>query len=372
LSQSESSRCCFEETSGTFYGVENPYEKVCELGAIAFEPYDPQKGALPALKLKRSRERKAIEDDATVKSLVHSNLLLDTEFNALYLDFMEKSGELLELISRVENERVRKFMSDLPEHMGFHQPEKTPAMELLGKGCFRAAWNLQQSGQVRQISKADYTLALTKGANAELRKKLRKLSNEIQNGMSAFEQQRHVELQILSSTTLHLCRRCAYITSLVNFRQSKCVCGERISNVTKVRQLPLYHLNKKLINFVANNYWVEHGVDYVLKRKGLETRVGHHVMGHSGAWHEIDNIADSKKDKHRFFGECKHGQVKVNDIFVFAGKMADVGCTRGYVFTTSQNVSGEVVRLARSKNIDIVTGVLKRDVEDLLRDIKEG
>ncbi len=34
--------------------------------------------------------------------------------------------------------------------------------------------------------------------------------------------------------------------------------------------------------------------------------------------------------------------------------------------------SEEIVRLARSKNIDIVKGSLTRDTKNLLRDIKEG
>jgi len=52
--------------------------------------------------------------------------------------------------------------------------------------------------------------------------------------------------------------------------------------------------------------------------------------------------------------------------------MIDVGCTRGYIFTTSDKVPKEIVRLARSKNVDIVKEVLTREMTTVLKDIKEG
>jgi len=127
-----------------------------------------------------------------------------------------------------------------------------------------------------------------------------------------------------------------------------------------------------MINFLESNYWFEHGVDYILRKKNLHTLVGYDVLGNSGVWHEIDNIAYYKNENYRFFCECKNSEVSEKDIFIFSGKMIDIGGISGYIFTTSKNVSKEIKRLARSKNIEIIEDVLKKDLEILVNDIKEG
>jgi len=222
----------------------------------------------------------------------------------------------------------------------------------------------------RQLEEA--ILELRKEIYTNLNKKIIEVSNNIQDSISDFEEKRKEELSILSSTNIHFCKNCANIISLDKFKKVNCVCGEKINKISQLNQTTIYHFNKRLIDFIEQNYWLEHGVDYLLRRKNFLTLVGQKVLGHSGVWHEIDNIATSKKENFRFFGECKNREVKESDIFIFSGKMADVGCSRGYVFTTSEKVSKEIVRLARSKNIDIATGVLTRETEDLLEDIKEG
>jgi hypothetical protein len=87
--------------------------------------------------------------------------------------------------------------------------------------------------------------------------------------------------------------------------------------------------------------------------------------------HEIDNIAESKNSNLRIFGECKTADIKTNDVFVFAGKMADIGCSRAYIFTLSKDVQKEIVHLARSRNISIITDVMNHSPSDLVKEIKE-
>jgi hypothetical protein len=103
----------------------------------------------------------------------------------------------------------------------------------------------------------------------------------------------------------------------------------------------------------------------------LQTRVGYDVLGNSGVWHEIDIIAYCKNDNYRFFCECKNSEINEKDVFIFSGKMIDIGGTRGYILTTSNNISDKISRLARSKNIDVIKGVLGKDSEILMDDIKE-
>jgi len=62
---------------------------------------------------------------------------------------------------------------------------------------------------------------------------------------------------------------------------------------------------------------------------------GFHILGHSGVIHEIDNIAWKIKDDIRFFFECKTGEIDVKTIFIFSGKIIDIGCNRGYIFTAN-------------------------------------
>ncbi len=332
------------------------------------ELYNPSSVALPALKISKIRERQAREDDLTVSNLLRSKLLLDVEFNALYLDILEKSKELLKLIRLREDELLREYAFrfrlaggsgkrghrewQLMRHMMlFQRPESIPKKR---KKAFDEA--------VSRIRKELHT---------RVRRKVSSLSNKIQNRISGFEEKRKVELAILSSTTIHVCRKCGKIMSLDKFTRGGCVCGEKITRISQVKQVPVHHFNERLINFLEQNCWLEHGVDYLLRKKNFQTLVGYHVLGHSGVLHEVDNIADSKGENYRFFCECKTTEVKVNDIFVFSGKMIDVGCSRGYVFTTCEEVSSEIVRLARSKNIDIVKGVLGRETASLLADIRE-
>jgi hypothetical protein len=112
-------------------------------------------------------------------------------------------------------------------------------------------------------------------------------------------------------------------------------------------------------------------VDYLLRTKNFQTLCGVHILGHSGCLHEIDNIAESRTSNFRIFGECKTTDIKTNDVFVLAGKMADIGCSRAYIFTTEKDVQKEIVHLARSRNITTVTNVLNRPIIDLVKEIRE-
>jgi len=321
------------------------------------ELYNPPNIDLPALKIEKIRERKAIEKDPTVSNFICSNLLLDIEFNKLYLDLLRKSRELLMLIRSSISE---DFLYDLALAVKMYGSRKLKdiALAYLGKKYLE--------DQNRPLDKA-----VCKKLEGDFVRYVSLLSKQIQNSLSVFEKKKRKKLSILSLTVVNVCKNCGRVIFLGRFRQCTCFCGERISRVTKVKQIPVHHFNDNLINFLNNNYWLEHGADYLLRRKNLKTLVGYSVLGHSGVSHEIDNIADSKRQNFRFFCECKNSEVKVSDIFIFSGKMTDVGCTRGYIFTTAERVTDEIVRLARSKNIDIIKGVLKKETTTLLEDIKE-
>ena len=340
--------------------------------------HSPSNLVLPALTINKSRERQAMEDDPTVHNLVRSNLLLNMEFNKLYLDILEKTKSLLELTRLTEEQLLRSapIMQKLVRRL-MHPSRLGPKIAggvllryMLVHGLVSRE-KLEQALGDRKES-IEMVFQAMKAVHTQVRKRIVKLSNEIQNRISAFEEKRNVDLHILSSTTIYFCKKCARIVSLHKFTRCTCACGERITKTSQLQAVPINHFNDVLLKFLEQNYWFEHGVDYLLRRKNLQTLVGYHVLGHSGVWHEIDNIAESKRENFRFFCECKNGEVTVNDVFVFSGKMIDVGCTRGYIFTTSDRVASEIVKLARARNIDMIKGILKRGVTSLLGEIREA
>lgn len=327
--------------------------------------YNPPNLALPALKIEKKHEREEIENDPTVINLIKSKLLLDKEFNKLYLDISKKSKELLKLIGPSGDEFF--FKEVYPQSRKYKYKKRYIFFNMFFMKGFAGAMKSVDKDVSEKLGKFEKIM------HKDLKKHLIKLSNKIQNSISDFEGKRKkkIELSILSSMIVHVCKKCERVVSINKFKSRSCACGEKITKISRVDQIPLHYFNDKLIKFIEQNYWFEHGVDYILKRGSFQTLVGCYVLGHSGVSHEIDNIADSKSKNYRIFCECKNGEVTVNDVFIFSGKMIDAGCSRGYFFTTGEKVSNEIVRLARSKNIDIITGVLKRKVESLLEDVKE-
>ena len=205
-----------------------------------------------------------------------------------------------------------------------------------------------------------------------VREKIIELSKKIQDDLCNFEEKKNINLSILSGITIYFCKKCNNFISLGKFKRCECSCGEKVDKVSQVDQIPVHYFNEKLNKFLESNYWFEHGVDYILRKKNLQTKVGYDVLGNSGVWHEIDNIAYCKNENYRFFCECKISKVTEKDVFIFSGKMVDIGGISGYIFTASKNVSKEINRLARSKNVEIIKDVLKKDIKTLVNDIKEG
>jgi len=349
------------------------------LGGNALELPNRSKPSLPALTIDKDHVRQSLEDELTVNNLICCNLLLDGEFYTLYLDILKKSKSILHFIRATEEQLFSEYRAIQKVLRHFMHPSRLGSrisrLVLVRNILAHRIVPREKLGHIPEDKKKELEEALfkaTKEVYTDVRKKVVSLSNKIQKSVSAFEGRRNIDLNTLSSTIVHFCRRCMRIVSLDRFRQRTCACGQKITRLSQVKQIPINHFNDRLIDFLEKNYWLEYGLDYLLKRKNFQTFVGYYVLGHSGVWHEIDNIAVSRGQNYRFFCECKNAEVKEKDIFVFSGKMIDIGCTRGYLFTTSEKVTDEIVRLGRAKNIDIVTGVLKRGTKSLLEEIKES
>jgi hypothetical protein len=331
-----------------------------------YEIYDPSGFDLPALKINKRQSRKNIENDSAVNNLIESKLLLNPEFNSLYLNIFKKSNKINDLfiISKINKlETIFEILFSIKKDVKLYRAFINVGMELI------TFMNKTPSNTHNRKKKA--TEPLTYNLNIAIKEMLNRLSTQIQNDLSNFEENIKIDLSVLPVTTVCLCKNCNKIISWGKFKSTKCSCGEDINNPSQVDQIPIYHFTENIINFIKNNYWFEYGIDYILRKKNLQTRVGYDVLGNSGVWHEIDIIAYCKNDNYRFFCECKNSEINEKDVFIFSGKMIDIGGTRGYILTTSNNISDKISRLARSKNIDVIKGVLGKDSEILMDDIKE-
>jgi hypothetical protein len=213
---------------------------------------------------------------------------------------------------------------------------------------------------------------MTRAQNQGVLRRITHRSKDVQDKLLQYEVANAIELNILSQSILHLCPQCNHLISRDRFVTTTCESCRMLVTLRKSKQVPFAKFGEGLVEFISKNYWFEHGIDYLLRKKNYQTLCGYHVLGHSGTAHEIDVIGESVRQRLRLFCECKTGDVGANDVFVLAGKMSDIGCSRGYIFTLSESVTKEIGYLARSRNISIVTNVLEHSLEELGKAITEA
>jgi len=328
--------------------------------------HNPNGFNLPPIMIGKRKYRINIEEDQKVKNIINTKLLLNNDFNKLYSKILEKSKAVVFYFN---------FKEDDLKHILFISPIKKNLYEEEYIKLYTALRKARHPSRIRikynKNNEEKYLLEVRKNSYKAIKKRLKDLNRQIENYINHFEQKKGIDLNILSSSSVYFCKKCNKILSIDKFKQQKCICEEEITRVSQTEQMPVHHFNQNVINFLEYNYWLEFAIDYILKRKNLITLIGQEVLGNSGVCHEIDNIVYCPNENYRFFCECKNSEVKESDIFIFSGKMIDIGGNKGYIFTTSENVSDKIKRLARSKNIDIIENVLNKDLNSLLNEIKE-
>ena len=312
---------------------------------------------LPPLNIEKASSRVVVENNPRVAALLSSKLLLDRGLNSLLSVLLGSTKDINELLETRE---------DLFPLARVLDPSGKFYRRILSNSSFK-----KQQSKGGALNIGSLLTASAPLINKKLKERLQSSSNKIQEELDIFETSYKLKLNILEGVNLHFCKKCRSIVSVGQFRSSVCACGVNILVPQLSEALLIYRLDQDTIQFIENNIWLEHGIDYILRKKGFDTLCGYYVMGHSGILHEIDNIAEKTDDALRVFCECKTGDITISDIFIFAGKMQDIGCTRGYIFTTSFDVSKEVIRLARSRNIAIVEQVLEKSSKDVLKEIQE-
>ncbi len=330
---------------------------------MKMELHDPPKLKLPPLKIIKKDDRKLVEDDAAVKSLVKSKLLLNKSLNQLLVEFLGITKNINRLLERKDEYRELSFALGQGKAFRRHRFIEWQLVRGLKRGTKKQKEELEQELKKSLFEK-------NKKTNQKLKNRLKKLSDEMQTKLDVFERKYKQKLNILENLNLYICKNCKRILCLDRFHSTKCECGQSISGPSDYEVIPIYRFGEQITSFIFNNIWLEHGIDYLLRRKNFKTLCGYYILGHSGIEHEIDNIGEIRSENLRIFCECKNQDVIVRNVFVFSGKMNDIGCTRGYIFTTSFETSKEVKHLARSKNISIIESVLEKDDNKIIKEIR--
>jgi len=330
--------------------------------------HNPPNFDLPPLKINQSSDRQTFEANQEVKALIDSNLLLDAAFSAVYMDLFAKTKELRQLIVLATMgeynpwPQVVRVQPKEPRFSDFLPPVTnvtvTYDMDALDSTVFEQA--MQKAFEKRAVA-----------ARQAIVHEIIKLSNEMQNTLFQYGQNTGRKIPILSTQTLYICQGCNRVVSIDWFQAAPCKCGKSIASTSDVIQVSIKCFSKVVVQFLAANLWLEYGIAHLFRQKNATALVGRHVLGHSGVWHEIDVIAESKQHNQRIFGECKNAELKGSDVFVLLGKMIDIGCTRGYLFTTGATVHQDISRLSKSKNISVVQGVLGKTRDELLDELKD-
>ena len=338
--------------------------------------HKPTNLKLPALEIEKKSDRKAIENDSKVQNLIKSNLLLDRELITLLSKIKDLTDEINKILKDLE-----KNSQDFKESKGEETPELYSfiyegSLEGLGMELGKLYYKLataktekEKKGYLKRLE--EIYMDGFKRYNSKLKRKLTRKSNQTQKLLDELERKKGINLDILVSTPIYFCQNCKSLIGTERFHSTICVCGTKINNVNKAEDKTVHLFNEPVFSFVDNDLWLEHGIDYLFRKKDYQTLCGYYVLGHSSMSHEIDNIVENYKDDIRIFCECKNTSITVNDVFNFSGKMLDVGCSRGYIFTTFSEIQKEIRHLARSKNISIIDSVLKKSEEQIMNEIKE-
>ena len=316
----------------------------------------------PPLKIRKLKKRKKIEEDPHVKSLVRSKLLLNKELNVLLAETITLSdgiSRLLQLVNRkfpegVLSLTISDFMFIFGGNKEFFEFRKGDLANLILHSL---------ATRNKKINKN-----LIVKFNERLFQRLVESSDKIQDKVIAFEKKFGVKLNILDHVPIFLCKKCKNLFCVNKFERGTCAkCSEEINSATKTEQRPIALLNPNVKVFFRQNWWLEEGVARLLKKRNFQVKVGVYVLGFSGVEHEIDILAIKKSDHIRVVCECKDKEVNNSDVLLFMGKMREIGYNKGFLFTTSNEVSKSVRELAEEYNIRIIDSVLEAGEEELLR-----
>ncbi len=128
-------------------------------------------------------------------------------------------------------------------------------------------------------------------------------------------------------------------------------------------------INSNVKTFFRQNWWLEEGVSYLLRRLNFQVKTGVYVLGASCVEHEMDVLGNKKEGYRGLACECKSTDIDSSDIFTLAGKMREIGYNEGILFTISEKVDEDMKKLAKAFSIKIIDSVLKKEEKEIIEGI---
>ncbi len=310
----------------------------------------------PDLFGEKTRSRTSIESVVGIKVLLMSGKLLTIELNKLLSTVISTSTEVENLIikAKSQNPVADDIKSELKTYIKLH-PEI----------------DLRNSKVVDEIIGNILTELMQKmksGVYTEIDKQCVSIVDSIEDYRLATG----VDLSsILNKDTIHCCVKCGQIVSRGAFRTSKCICGNIVNSSRDTSKVNIEIVDENVKFFFQQNEWLEYGVETLLAKAGYDTECGALVLGMSGVKHEIDVLGENIGLNNRVVVECKNKGIGIDDMFKMYGKMSDIGCNYGLMFTTSRSIHRDVQKIAKAKNIKIYSGILGCDEKGIIDDLRQ-
>jgi len=329
--------------------------------------HDPSSLKLPPIKIDKIRDRIILEENTYISNLIKSNILLNKSLYPLLNYILEKSETINQLIESFE-----KSVSLYNERVLYPIPKMTKnEMHIISKFYnFKSKIGHLHKIKLNKFERDKMEKVFTNSARVRFKgiiNSIKRNSSIVQTKLSKFEKKENINLDILTSQNLFFCRNCNLLISKDRFKQKKCFCNSQITKISDTKNVSIAYFDNMMIKFIKSNYWFEYGIGQLLKKKTFNILCGYYILGHSGILHETDIIIESVNQNYRIIGECKTGTIGTNDIFILSGKMTDIGCTRGYIFVLKNEPTKEIKYLARSKNISIISNVINKGDNDILK-----
>lgn len=308
----------------------------------------------------RSSERGKIESAPAVQDLIKCGYLLSKELNSLLYDFLSKSQSINDLLT-------------IP--ITFNEEDWNPYNKEIQKLAFEKIPSNKEIDATEQKSIiagiiSEYTAKIVFEKRSKRKVEIKKISDTLEDALSDFcASHGNIELKILDHSSLYYCPKCSQVFKTRIFQGGICGCGNQIGSVSQTLHDSIVRMDAAAEIFVKKNMWLEHGVERVFSEVRHRTLCGVYVLGFSGVSHEVDVIGERSSGDGRFIVECKTREIYLSDVFKLYGQMSDIGCSAGYIFSTSEIADPrrkeDVKRLASSKNIKIMHAVLEHTAEDI-------
>ena len=300
--------------------------------------------------------RITIEADKGVRACIASDLLLTKKFNELLSSLLIADNEVKERYSELEKD------IEVP----FKQYREILIKELTKEGY---DYNDESSENEKKFSSISDRVQAPLKANKrkDLIQEIISKTRSMEDSIDGFEVTENIpkdKLDLLNNTRVYVCRECYQVISKKYFKHRTCNCGKNVVSHSDCEEVGFLLMSEEMVKFIKKNMWLEHGVEQMISKKGFSTECGVHLLGSSRALHEIDVIAEHNKE--RIIIECKTSELSVAHIFVLSGKMHDLGISRGYIFTVEGDIHPNVLKVARSRHIEIITNILVTDKSDVV------